>query len=274
MVRPLAVTDTYACPARAPAPRTRLAAARAIRACALAELARGLAALLLVATHHPAGAVKQGPVRTEPVDLVVIHSTGGPTCDARTGRPLWVGAGTMDDNLRRIEAHPRLGIHYMIDRDGTLRASVPEAQVAHHVFRFSLRSVAVELINDGDGRDPFPEPQIAALVTLLREIAERHGLARGQVKRHSDLDLARMPCAPEHRRKVDPGDAYPHERVLDRVFGAAPGAAAGSPAWPVSTTAPASANVPPAGSLPASAPASAPATPPVSPARPASAAAS
>lgn len=181
-----------------------------------------LTALLVLAAPGPAAATRQGPPRAEAVDLVVIHSTGGPTCDPRTGRPVWVGAGTMEDNLRFIEAHPRLGIHYMIDRDGTTRASVPEAQVAHHVFRHSLRSIAVELINDGDGRDPFPPAQLEALVALLRDVASRHGLQAGQVKRHSDLDLGRLPCAPERRRKVDPGDAYPHERVLEQVFGSRP----------------------------------------------------
>lgn len=164
-------------------------------------------------------ALRSGAVRAQPVELVVIHSTGGPTCDEGSGRPIWVGAGTMADNLRRIEAHPRLGIHYMIDRDGTRAASVPENQIAHHVFRHSARSIAVELINDGDGRDPFPEAQIASLVSLLREIRTRHpALDRDGVKRHSDLDLGRLPCDPTRRRKVDPGPAFPFERVLERVF--------------------------------------------------------
>lgn len=179
-------------------------------------------ALLLALAGGEAAALRSGPVRSAPVDLVVIHSTGGPTCDPRTGQPVWVGAGTMEENLRLIEAHPRLGIHYMVDRDGTRRASVPEDRVAHHVFRHSLRSIAVELINDGDGRDPFPEAQLDALVALLKDLVRRHGLQPEQVKRHSDLDLARLPCAPERRRKVDPGDAYPHQRVLERVFSSGP----------------------------------------------------
>lgn len=165
-----------------------------------------------------AEARRTGGARTQAIDMVIVHSTGGPTCDAATGQPIWVRAGTLEDNLRQIEAHPVLGIHYMIDRDGTLRASVPEDRVAHHVYRFSARSIAIELINDGDGRDAFADAQLTALVELLRGITQRRGIPRDGIKRHSDLDQGRLPCDREQRRKVDPGAAYPHEAVLDRVF--------------------------------------------------------
>ena len=161
---------------------------------------------------------KTGATRKQAVEMVVIHSTGGPTCDAVTGKPVWVGGGTLEENLSHIEAHHVLGIHYMIDRDGTLRASVPEGQVAHHVYRFSARSIAIELINDGDGRDPFPEAQITSLVKLLRDIHLRHAIPRAGIKRHSDLDIAPLPCDKSRRRKVDPGGAFAYELVLDRVF--------------------------------------------------------
>jgi N-acetylmuramoyl-L-alanine amidase len=174
------------------------------------------AALAVAATGTHAR--RMGGARTQAIDMVVIHSTGGPTCDAVTGKPIWVGAGTLDDNLRQIEAHPVLGIHYMIDRDGTVRTSVPEDQVAHHVYGVSGRSIAIELINDGDGRDPFAQAQLTALVELLRDIQQRRGIRRGGIKRHSDLDHGRLPCDTTQRRKVDPGQAYPHEAILDRVF--------------------------------------------------------
>ncbi|KNZ31309.1 MAG: hypothetical protein AD742_18720 [Methylibium sp. NZG] len=180
-------------------------------------LATVLATVALVVTSD-AHARTTGSPRTQPIDMVVIHSTGGPTCDAKTGLPVWVAAGTLEDNLRHIEAHPTLGIHHMIDRDGTARASVPEGQVAHHVFGFSGRSIAIELVNDGDGRDPFPEAQLAALVNLLGELRQRHGIKRSGVVRHSDLDRAMMPCDRTQRRKVDPGDAFPFDAVLDRVY--------------------------------------------------------
>jgi N-acetylmuramoyl-L-alanine amidase len=193
---------------------------------ALSPLAAGCAALFAVAVSG-ADARRTGPARTEAIDMVVIHSTGGPTCDPQTNQPIWVGAGTLAANIRFIEAHPQLGIHYMVDRDGTVRTSVPEAQLAHHVFRYSGRSIGIELINDGNGRDPFPKTQLAALVDLLRDIAGRRGLTRDGIKRHSDLDHSLLSCGTSQRRKVDPGDAFPLRSVLDQVFEpAATGAAA------------------------------------------------
>ena len=178
----------------------------------------GLTLLALNFTASNAEARHNGSLRTQAIDMVVIHSTGGPTCDAKTGKPIWVGAGTLDENLKQIEAHPNLGIHYMIARDGTLRASVPEAQMVHHVFHYSQRSIAIELINEGDGRDPFPDAQLASLVQLLRDIKQRHGITRDGIKRHSDLDHARLSCDKSQRRKVDPGAAFPYEAIRNRVF--------------------------------------------------------
>ncbi len=178
----------------------------------------GLVVAALAVTANDAEARRTGHPRTQAIDMVVIHSTGGPTCDAVTGKPIWVKAGTLAENMRNIEADPKLGIHYMIDRDGTLRASVPEDEVANHVFHYSGQSIGIELINNGDGRDPFPEAQLASLVKLLRDIKQRHGITRAGIKRHSDLDHARLSCDRTQRRKVDPGAAFPYESILDRVF--------------------------------------------------------
>ena len=177
----------------------------------------GLLAALAIPAHN-AEARRTGNPRTQAIDMVVIHSTGGPTCDDATGKPIWVKAGTLAEDMRQIEAHPKLGIHYMIDRDGTLRASVPEDEVANHVFHYSGRSIGIELVNDGDGRDPFPKAQLDALVKLLRDIKQRRGITRDSIKRHSDLDHAPLSCDRAQRRKVDPGAAFPYKAVLDRVF--------------------------------------------------------
>jgi hypothetical protein len=190
-------------------------------AIAAMRLRAGLAASLILACG-PAGARATGPPRTQAIDMVVIHSTGGPTCDASSGKPVWIKAGTLAQDMQVIEAHATLGIHYMIDRDGTLRRSVPEDQVAYHVFTYSQRSIAIELVNDGDGVDPFPEAQLKATVALIRDIARRRGVARAGVRRHSDLDHGAMPCDRTRRRKVDPGDAFPFVAVLDAAYAPGP----------------------------------------------------
>jgi N-acetylmuramoyl-L-alanine amidase len=185
-----------------------------------ARIAATLLAASAISALHLSTSIARtaGPARTQPIDMIVIHSTGGPTCDEKTGKPIWVKAGELEENMRTIEAHPKLGIHYMIDRDGTLRKSIPESQVAHHVLTYSQRSIAIELVNDGDGVDPFPEVQLDVLVKLMRDIVQRHNIKRDSIKRHSDLDRGVMPCDPKRRRKVDPGDAFPHEATLGRVF--------------------------------------------------------
>jgi N-acetylmuramoyl-L-alanine amidase len=191
---------------------------RAVRNMRRISAAIGVVLAALTFAANDAEARRTGKVRTQAIDMVVIHSTGGPTCDAATGKPIWVGAGTLAENMRKIEANPKLGIHYMIDRDGTLRASVPEDEAVHHVFHYSGRSIGIELINDGDGLDPFPEAQLASLVKLLRDIKQRRDITRNGIKRHSDLDHALLSCDRTQRRKVDPGAAFPYESILDRVF--------------------------------------------------------
>jgi N-acetylmuramoyl-L-alanine amidase len=178
----------------------------------------GLVLLAFIFSATDAQARNTGGVRTQAIDMIVIHSTGGPTCDDATGKPIWVKAGQLDENMRQIEADPKLGIHYMIDRDGMVRASVPEDRVAHHVLHYSGQSIAIELINDGDGRDPFPDAQLTSLVKLLRDIKQRRGITRDGIKRHSDLDHALLSCDRTQRRKVDPGAVFPYESILDRVY--------------------------------------------------------
>lgn len=185
-----------------------------------------LALLSALGVTRGAHALGSGPRRTQPVRWIVIHSTGGPTCDAASGRPVWVHAGTLEQDLHELEAHPKLGIHYMIGRDGTVRASVPEDRIAYHVFHYSTCALGIELVNEGDGVDPFPDAQIDALVELLREMVRRHPLARERLVRHSDLDHGRMSCDRARARKVDPGTAFPLEAVRERVFAPAAGATA------------------------------------------------
>jgi N-acetylmuramoyl-L-alanine amidase len=51
---------------------------------------------------------------------------------------------------------------------------------------------------------PFPEEQIDALIPLVADIKERHGITRGNVVGHSDVAPA---------RKQDPGELFPWHRL-------------------------------------------------------------
>ncbi len=177
-----------------------------------------LAAVVGLLAALAGGAVEAKPgghPRRRAVDTVVVHSLGGPDC--RDGQRFF---RTIDGDARTWMATfnrlPIVSIHYVIGRDGQVAAGVPESIAANHVIGWNQRSIGIELVNNGDGVDPFPPPQVAALVRLVGEIRQRHpAISPDRVFRHSDLDHSTFPasrhgvaCA-TYRRKDDPGAAFP-----------------------------------------------------------------
>jgi hypothetical protein len=68
------------------------------------------------------------------------------------------------------------------------------------------RSIGIEIANPGhywDYRD-FPEPQVAAVIALARDIVARNRIRPERVLGHSDVAPA---------RKQDPGEKFPWERL-------------------------------------------------------------
>ncbi|HYI42224.1 MAG TPA: N-acetylmuramoyl-L-alanine amidase, partial [Sphingomicrobium sp.] len=70
-------------------------------------------------------------------------------------------------------------------------------------------SIGIEIVNPGHefGYRPFPDEQIAALIPLVADIKERHGIGRGNVVAHSDVAPA---------RKEDPGELFPWDALAKR----------------------------------------------------------
>ena len=138
--------------------------------------------------------------RAGPVSMIVLHYTGMPTADEALAR--------LCDPAAKVSAH------YLIDEDGTVHALVDEAHRAWHAGQSHWRgvtdinsaSIGIEIVNPGHdwGYRPFPEAQIDALIPLLADIKDRHGVTRGNVVGHSDL-------APT--RKRDPGELFPWGRL-------------------------------------------------------------
>ncbi len=152
------------------------------------------------------------------IDTVVIHTIGGPSCSEEGAvqfRPVRGNARTW---IQWLGEQPVVGIHYVVDREGLTLAGISEDQVANHVVGHNQSSIGIELVNNGDGVDPFPQVQIDSLVTLLCDVLERRGLAASAIKGHQDLDTNTMSCGgTETRRKVDPGALFPWQDVLERA---------------------------------------------------------
>ena len=156
------------------------------------------------------------------IDLVVVHCTELPDLAMARDygeRVLYPASGTGNSG------------HYYIDRDGTIVEYVPVARIAHHTRGYNPRSIGIELVNTGryphwlDSRhqgmdEPYPDPQIDALVALLGELAARLPALR-HIAGHEDLDRERVPAsddpAVQVHRKLDPGPRFPWTRVLSEV---------------------------------------------------------
>jgi N-acetylmuramoyl-L-alanine amidase len=149
------------------------------------------------------------------VDMLILHYTGMANVAAAL------------DRLCSPEA--KVSAHYLVDEDGTVWRLVAEERRAWHAGVSSWRgrrdingaSIGIELANPGHefGYRPFPEPQIAALETLARDIIGRHPILPRHVLGHSDV-------AP--LRKTDPGELFDWPRL----------ARAGIGLWPDLTTLP------------------------------------
>lgn len=182
---------------------------RSVGATGLAILSVGLV-LVAAAAMQPADARARGPKR-DAVREIIVHATGGPFC--RGGTVVFSPAGTLPALKRFFEASRVVSIHYIVDRDGTIARSVPETEVAVHTIGRNDSSIGIELINAGDGRDPYPPAQITALVTLIDGIRRRWGIPLGRIHGHDGVDQTTFACAGRQvRRKQDPGPLFPWDR--------------------------------------------------------------
>ncbi|MDB5685111.1 MAG: N-acetylmuramoyl-L-alanine amidase, partial [Sphingomonas bacterium] len=132
--------------------------------------------------------------------LLVLHYTGMQDAAAAIAR--------------LIDPAAKVSCHYLVAEDGQVLRMVAEDQRAWHAGRSHWRgiddvnsaSIGIEIVNPGHelGYRPFPEAQMSALVPLMSEIVERHGITRGNIVGHSDIAPA---------RKVDPGELFDWERL-------------------------------------------------------------
>ena len=106
--------------------------------------------------------------------------------------------------------------HYLVGDDGAIYQLVSDAHRAWHagggrwgtITDLNSASIGIEI--DNNGREPFTEPQVQALLRLLDDLTTRLRIPRSQVIGHSDL-------APS--RKIDPGALFPWRRLAEAGYG-------------------------------------------------------
>jgi N-acetylmuramoyl-L-alanine amidase len=129
-------------------------------------------------------------------DLVVIHYTAMPSLAEARAR--------LCDPAHEVSAH------WLIAENGTTEQLVDEHHRAWHagagawggVTDVNSRSIGIELANTG--AQPFPEPQMTALESLLRGIMARWSIPPERIIGHSDMAPA---------RKSDPGPHFDWRRL-------------------------------------------------------------
>jgi N-acetylmuramoyl-L-alanine amidase len=133
-------------------------------------------------------------------NCLILHYTGMPTGEAA---------------LKLLcSSESNVSAHYFIWEDGAIDQLVAESERAWHAGKASWKgesdinsaSIGVEIVNPGHdgGLPPFPDRQIEAAIALARDVCARWGIPPERVLAHSDVAPA---------RKVDPGEAFPWERL-------------------------------------------------------------
>ncbi|GJL95048.1 MAG: N-acetyl-anhydromuramyl-L-alanine amidase [Hyphococcus sp.] len=147
--------------------------------------------------------------RGRSIDMIILHYTGMPT-----------GAEAL---ARLRDAQVKVSAHYLVEENGDVYRLVEEDKRAWHAgvgswkgeSDINARSIGIEIVNLGHewGYRDFPEGQIDAVVNLVQDIRTRHKISPAMVLGHSDI-------AP--RRKEDPGEKFPWEKLADEGLALAP----------------------------------------------------
>jgi N-acetylmuramoyl-L-alanine amidase len=122
------------------------------------------------------------------------------------------------DWLSRSES--KVSAHYVVDDEGRITQLVAETMRAWHAglaawageTDINSASIGIEIHNPGHelGYPDFPQPQLAAVEALCRDIIARHAIKPERVLAHSDV-------APT--RKKDPGEKFPWARLAQAGIG-------------------------------------------------------
>jgi len=135
-------------------------------------------------------------------NYVILHHTTNDTAEQ--------AITTLTSRFTQVSAH------YLIGRDGRIVYLVDELKRAWHAGdsywggNRDLNSSSIGIELDNNGREPFSDAQISALIDLLGDLVTRWNIPLANVLGHGDV-------APG--RKVDPSALFPWRRLAAAGFG-------------------------------------------------------
>ena len=118
--------------------------------------------------------------RSGTVDMIVMHHTAGRT--VKDALLSWVN--------RKASAH------YIVDKDGTIVTVIPENQAAWHATCVNGHSIGIEIVNLGEGNDPYPPAQVQAVDSLVKYLADKYHIQDGNIIGHGCVTSNKMASEP------------------------------------------------------------------------------
>jgi len=113
-------------------------------------------------------------------------------------------------------AHTKVSAHYVVGRDGQVVQLLNDYLRGWHAGKAKwgsvtdLNSVSLGVELDNNGKEPFPDVQIQALMNLLDTLKKNYEIPQANFIGHADI-------APT--RKDDPSVFFPWKTLADRGFG-------------------------------------------------------
>lgn len=150
--------------------------------------------------------------RTRKIDSIVLHHTG---------------PGGLSGTVNTFKSSAaQVSAHYVVGRDGKIVQMVKDQDKAWHAGTSAFHgktdinqnSIGIEIVNDGDGKQPYTEAQYKALEKLLPHLASKYKIPAANLTTHKAI-------AVPHGRKVDPSPNFDFARAKKAMTVAQPSAA-------------------------------------------------
>jgi N-acetylmuramoyl-L-alanine amidase len=153
----------------------------------------------------PMPSPSQGSRNGVKVDTIVLHHTAS--------------GGTAED-VGVFAQNPanKVSSHYVVGKDGAIVQSVEDEQRAWHAGKSEFEgrdnvndfSIGIEIVNWGNGTDPYPDTQYKALAKLVLYLQDKYDIPWERVIGHKDVALPRG-------RKIDPSANFDYDKLRAEV---------------------------------------------------------